>query len=147
MLRRSMLALVAALLALMAVIATPVVAFAQEIENDATAVAPVAGLHLDEFTVLIITSLLIPLATGLITKLSASATVKQILTALISTAVAIVTTSTQVDGTAIVSLATVQYALLSFAIATVGYLGLYKPHDANAKLAPDAGVDRLLFIT
>lgn len=139
--------LLAAALALATIFALPGVALAQEIENDATAVAPVAGLHLDEFTVLIITSLLIPLATGLITKVSASPTVKQILTALISTAVAIVTTSTQVDGTAIVSLATVQYALLSFAIATVGYLGLYKPHDANAKLAPDKGLERLLFIT
>lgn len=113
---------------------------AQEIPNDAPAVAPVAGLKLTEFTVLVITSLLIPLATGLITKLNASATVKQIVTLALSTVVGIVTTSTQADGTAIISLTTVQYALLSFAIAVVSYLGLYKPHDANARLAPNAGL-------
>lgn len=115
-------------------------ALAEDIPNDATAVAPVATLTLNAFTVLVITSLLIPLATGLVTKLAASATVKQIITAAISTVVGVVTTSTQVDGTAVVSLATVQYALLAFAIATVGYLGLYKPHQANAKLAPNTGL-------
>lgn len=110
------------------------------IEDEATAIAPVATLTLSEFTVLVIISLLIPLATGLVTKLQASATVKQVVTAAISTVVGIVTTSTQADGTAVVSLATVQYALLTFAIATVGYLGLYRPHDANAKLAPNSGL-------
>lgn len=115
-------------------------ALAQEIPNDAPAVAPVASLELNEFTVLVITSLLIPLATGLITKLSASATVKQIVTLALATAVGVITTGTQVDGTAIISLTTVQYALLSFAIAVVSYLGLYKPHDANAKLAANTGI-------
>lgn len=132
--------LFALVLGLMAVLATPSLVLAQEIPNDAPAVAPVAGLKLSEFTVLVITSLLIPLATGLITKISASATVKQIVTLALATVVGIVTTSTQVDGTAIISLTTLQYALLSFAIAVVSYLGLYKPHDANAKLAPNAGI-------
>lgn len=115
-------------------------AVAQEITDDATAVAPVASLTLSAFTVVIITSLLIPLATGLVTKLAASATVKQIVTAAISAVVGIVTVSTQADGTAVVSLATLQYALLSFAIAVVGYLGLYQPHNTNAKLAPNVGL-------
>lgn len=135
--RRFMLA-AAVLLAALIVPAT--YAGAQAIPNDATAVAPVASLTLSAFTVLIVTSLLIPLATGLLTKLQASATVKQVLTAAISAVVGIVTTSTQADGTAVISLATVQYALLAFAIATVGYLGLYKPHQANAKLAPNVGL-------
>lgn len=126
--------------ALAALLAAPGIAAGQEIQNDTTAVAPVASLTLSAFTVLVITSLLIPLATGIITKVHASALVKQICTAAIAAAVGIVTTSTQADGTAVISLATVQYALLAFAIATVGYLGLYKPHDTNAKLAPDIGV-------
>lgn len=136
--RRFLLAAAIALAALLGPAAT--MAAAEDIPNDATAVAPVATLTLNAFTVLVVTSLLIPLATGLVTKLAASATVKQIITAAISAVVGVVTTSTQVDGTAVVSLTTVQYALLAFAIATVGYLGLYKPHQANAKLAPNAGV-------
>ena len=141
--RRFLLAMTAIAVAVGALLFAPAAALAQEIENSDTAVAPVAGLHLDEFTVLIITSLLIPFLTGLATKVNAPASVKQIITAAISAIVGVVTTSTQVDGTAIISLTTVQYALLSFAIATVGYLGLYKPHDLDAKLAPDSGLERI----
>lgn len=136
--RRFLLAAAIALAALLGPGAA--MAAAEDIPNDATAVAPVATLTLSAFTVLVVTSLLIPLATGLVTKLAASATVKQIITAAISAVVGIVTTSTEADGTAVISLATLQYALLAFAIATVGYLGLYKPHQANAKLAPNTGV-------
>ena len=132
--------IVVAAIALWLLLGTAATAAAQVIENEDTAVAPVATLTLSAFTVLVVTSLLIPLATGLVTKLQASPTVKQIVTAAISAAVGIVTTSTQADGTAVISLATVQYALLAFAIATVGYLGLYRPHQTNAKLGPNMGV-------
>lgn len=116
------------------------VAAGQDIPNDAPAVAPVAELTLNAFVVLVISSFLIPLATGLITKLSASATVKQVVTLILSALTGVITTSTQVDGTAIISMTTVQYSLLALGIAIVSYLGVYQPHDANAKLAPDVGV-------
>ena len=128
------------LVALFGLIGTDaIMAGAQEIENDATAVAPTAALTLSAFTVLIVTSLLIPVATGLLTKAAASATVHQIVTAVISTIAGIITTSTQLDGTAVISLTTVQYAGLAFLIATAGYLGIYRPHDTNAKLVPEVG--------
>lgn len=132
--------LIAAAIVLAALLGPAAIAGAQEIPNDATAVAPVATLTLSAFTVLVITSLLIPVATGLLTKLQATATVKQVITAAIAAVVGIITTSSQADGTAVISLATVQYALLAFAIATVGYLGIYKPHALDAKLAPNAGL-------
>ena len=140
MLRRFMLALVAIALALAAVVASPSIAFAQEIPNDAPAVAPVASLTLSAFLVLVLTSFLIPAATGLLTKVNASATVKQVVTLILSALNGLVITSTLADGTALISAATAQYALLSLGIAIVSYLGIYKPHDANSKLMPDAGL-------
>lgn len=113
---------------------------AQDIPGDATAVAPVASLTVNAFLVVVLTSLLIPVATGLLTKANASPTVHQIVTAFIAMVSGVITTSTQLDGTAIISAATVQYALLAFLIATAGYLGIYRPHNTNAKLAPDAGL-------
>lgn len=139
MLRRALLVLAV----FFAAFFTALPAGAQEITEEAPAVAPVAVLELSSFTVLVITSLLIPFLTGLATRLQATATVKQIVTAFISAIVGIVTTSTQVDGTAVISLATLQYAMLAFFIATVGYLGLYKPHQADAKLTPDRGILKL----
>lgn len=124
---------------LFAVLIGPAIAGAQDIQNDATAVAPTAALTLSAFTVLVITSLLIPVATGLLTKAAASPTVHQIVTALISIVAGVITTNTQLDGTAVVSLVTLQYAGLAFLIATAGYLGIYRPHDTNAKLVPDVG--------
>lgn len=137
---RPLLAFVALILAMAAILFTPAVAFAQEIQGEDTAVAPVATLTLSAFSVLVLTSLLIPTLTGLVTRLNATATVKQIITALISTIAGVVTTASQIDGTAVISLATLQYAVLSFLIATVGYLGLYKPHQADEKLGPDIGI-------
>ena len=89
---------------------------------------------------LVIVSFLIPLATGLLTKVSASATVKQVVTLVLSAANGLMVTSTQVDGTALISATTAQYTLLSLGIAIVSYLGVYQPHDANAKLMPEVGV-------
>lgn len=137
MLRRALLVLAVFLAAFFT--ATGVAA-GQEIPNDAPAVAPVAELTLNAFGVLVISSFLIPLATGLITKLSASATIKQVVTLILSALTGVITTSTQVDGTAVISMTTVQYSLLSLGIAIVSYLGIYAPHDANQKLAPEVGL-------
>lgn len=137
--RRLLQAVAVLAVALFAVLLTPVAVFAQEIPNDAPAVAPVASLTLSAFVVLVVTSFLIPLATGILTKLAASPTVKQVVTLILSAINGLVVTSTQADGTALLSLATAQYTLLSLGIAIVSYLGIYKPHDVNAKLAPEAG--------
>jgi hypothetical protein len=127
-------------IALTALLAGPV--GAQEIPNDASAVAPVASLTLSAFMVLVLTSLLIPAVTGLITKSTASATVKQLVTLAVSALNGLVVTSTQSDGTALISATTAQYALLSLGIAIVSYLGIYKPHDLNNSraLMPDIGI-------
>lgn len=116
------------------------VAAGQEIPNDAPAVAPAAAITLNAFLVLAVTSFLIPVATGLLTRAAASVTLKQVVTLVLAAISGIVTTSTQVDGTAVISATTAQYALLSLGIAITSYLGIWKPHAINAKLAPEAGV-------
>lgn len=127
--------LTAAAIVAVVLVGPAVHAGAQEITDDTTAVAPVASLELSAFTVLVITSLLIPVATGIASRWIHSTTGLQIFTAAVSGISGAVTTSTQLDGTAVVSLATLQYALLAFLVATAGYLGIYRPHNANAKLA------------
>lgn len=125
---------------LAAIIGPAAIAGAQAIENDTTAIAPVASLTLSAFVVLVLVSFLIPVAVGLITKSTASATVKQVVLLVLSAVTGLVTTATQADGTAVISLTSVQYALLALGIAITSYLGIYKPHDTNAKLAPNAGI-------
>lgn len=118
-----------------------VAAIAQEVPpaDEAVALAPAAALTLSAFFVLVLTSFLIPLAVGLLTKLQASATVKQVLTLVLSAVTGLVTTATQADGTAVISASSAQYALLALGVAIVSYLGVYKPQDANARLAPTVG--------
>ena len=119
-----------------------VAAVAQEVPpaDQAPAVAPAAALTLSAFFVLVLTSFLIPLAVGLLTKLNASPTVKQVLTLVLSSITGLVTTATQADGTAVISATSAQYALLALGIAIVSYLGIYKPQGANARLAPNSGL-------
>lgn len=132
----------AGVLAVVAVCGAATGAAAQEVPQagDAPAVAPVQVLTLSAFFVLVLTSFLIPLATGLVTKLRASATVKQVVTLVLSAVTGLVTTATQADGTAVISATSAQYALLSLAVAVVSYLGVYGPHATNARLAPDRGI-------
>jgi len=92
------------------------------------------------FLVTMIVSYLIPLATALITKLSASALVKQLVTAFLSAVTGFLTVSAGANGTAVFSAQSVLFAALSFAIANISYLSIFKPHDADAKILPTAGI-------
>lgn len=115
------------------------VALAQEISNDASAVAPIGSLTLNAFTVTLLVSVLIPIATGIASRVIHSTTGLQIFTAAVATATGLITTATQLDGTAVLSLASLQLAAIDFVVATAMYLGIYKPHNVNAKLAGASG--------
>jgi len=97
-------------------------------------------LTLSALVVTMIVSYLIPAVTALLTKASASAGVKQFVTALLAAVNGLLVTATQVDGTAVVSKQAVVLALGSFIAAQAAYVGLYKPHAANAKIAPNKGL-------
>lgn len=124
---------------------TPVIGFhaiagAQDITDNATAVAPVASLTLSAFTVLVLSSFLIPVVNGLLVRSGASTVVKQIVAAFLSTIAGLLTTYTQLDGTAMLSLATLQYAMLSWLVAAAGYLAVFKPLGTNDQLLPNRGL-------
>lgn len=87
-----------------------------------------------------IVSYAIPALTALITKADASAWLKQFVTAFLAAANVLIVTATQADGTALLTKSTVLLALGSFLAAQASYVGLFKPHAVNAKLAPNVGL-------
>lgn len=99
-------------------------------------------LTLDALTVTVIVSLFIPIATGVVTKYTASATLKQVTTLVFSTVTGILAQGATDAGGAVLSKEAITAAVVSLIIAITSYLGIYKPHDINAKLAPDSGIGR-----
>lgn len=97
-------------------------------------------IHLSAFIVTLVVAYLIPLVTAFITKVSASTTLKQFVTLVLSAASGFITNATMQDGTAVFTKQALLFAVLSFATANVAYLGTWKPHDINAKTAPRAGL-------
>jgi hypothetical protein len=92
------------------------------------------------FVVTLIISYLIPLVTATITKLDASATVKQFVTAVLAAINGFLTNALTTDGGAFFSAQALLFAVLSFATAQTAYLGTYKPHRINSKIAPMKGI-------
>lgn len=97
-------------------------------------------IEFDAFTVTAVVSLLIPVLTGLFTKISASPTVKQALTIVLAGVNTLVVSNTLQDGRAVITKETALLWAVSTGIAITSYLGIYKPHDANAKLNPEHGL-------
>ena len=97
-------------------------------------------IEFDAFVVSALLSLVIPVLTGLITKVNAAPAVKQITTIVLAAVASLVATNTVQDGTAIISKETGLLWAMNTAIAITSYLGIYKPHNANAKLSPESGL-------
>lgn len=85
-------------------------------------------------------TVVLPALVALITKSMASPFVKQFVTALLAAITGLIVTSTQLDGTAVISEASALLALGTFLAAQASYRGLWRPHAINAKLAPAVGV-------
>ena len=88
--------------------------------------------------VTIIVSHLTPILTGLLTRINASASAKQVVAAFTG----LVASSTLADGTAVFSTSTLTLAAIAFVANQTAYLGLYRPHSANSYLLPNSGVVR-----
>lgn len=97
-------------------------------------------IQFDAFLVTALVSLIIPFFTGLLTKINASPTIKQVVTIVLAAVNTLVVSSTLQDGTAVISKENGLLWALSTATAVLSYLGYYKPHDANAKLSPESGI-------
>lgn len=99
----------------------------------------VSSFRIPALGVQLIIGLVIPFLTGLLTKLNASATVKQVVTIVLAGVSALIVSST-VGEEAVISWETLGYAALGWLVAVLSYLGLYQPHNLNAKTAPDKGI-------
>lgn len=88
-----------------------------------------------------ILTLLIPVATALLTRSTAVSWKKAVTTIVLGGAVTLLTVNQLPDGTALLTLQTMFDWLMTTAIAVVTYLGLWKPVLAvNQRIAPDFGI-------
>lgn len=85
-------------------------------------------------------SVAIPFVVGVVTKSSLHPTVKAIVTMFFSSVTALIVAHITDTGVSVISAEDALLALGSFLVATLSYLGLYKPVAANAKLAPKFGI-------
>lgn len=95
--------------------------------------------------VTIIMSLLIPLINGLLTKYTVSGAVKGVITLLMNTVMAFITTNASDTGAALFSLQTLMTATLGFIVSVATYAGIYRPakitsSTPDGKLGPTTGV-------
>lgn len=95
---------------------------------------------LSAMLVLLIVTMVLPALTAAITKSSASAGVKQFVTALLSAASGFLITATQLDGTAVLSKESAVLALSAFILAQATYWGFWRPHAINDKVVPAVGL-------
>lgn len=109
-------------------------------QSNEAVTAVTSQIQFDAFTVSAILAFVIPVLTGLFTKINAAPAVKQVVTIVLAAVASLISTSTMQDGTAIVSKETGLLWAMNVGIAITSYLGIYKPHDSNAKLSPESGL-------
>jgi hypothetical protein len=97
-------------------------------------------IQFDAFVVSAILSVIIPVLTGLLTKVTAAPAVKQVVTIVLAAVASLLATNTVQDGTAVISKETGMLWAMNLAIAITSYLGIYKPHDLDAKANPEFGI-------
>jgi len=84
-------------------------------------------LVLDAQIVVIVTALVIPFAVSLITKIHAPSWLKAVLAAVLSIVSGVIAVGTQMDGTALISKATVVAAVIAWITQGTAYARLLKP--------------------
>lgn len=84
-------------------------------------------MTIDALFVQSLLAIVIPLIVGVVTKMAAPAWLKSLAMIVLNGAAGIVTISTQADGTAVLSKATVVTGMLGIAQSVAMYYGLWKP--------------------
>lgn len=92
------------------------------------------------FVTTLIVGHVVPLLTALLTKVEASAGVKQLTTAVLSAISAFIVNATTIDGSASFSSETLTIAILTFLTANISYVALWKRHAIDAKVLPNKGI-------
>lgn len=89
----------------------------------------------------LILTIMIPVATALVTKASASTRTKAAVTIVLAAVVTLIGKSRMDNGPAIISAQAAYDWLISTVVAVGSYLGAWKPLvDVNAKAAPGVGI-------
>jgi hypothetical protein len=102
-------------------------------------------LELSATTVTVLVSVIIPIITGLLTKITTPPWVKSVVTIVLNAVNALVTTAVLADGTAVLSQGTLVTFIMGVVISVAAYAGVYKPANITSstpdgKLAPNKGV-------
>jgi hypothetical protein len=118
---------------------TTMISFREVLDQDDSVIVISAPL------VTLIVALLVPIVNGLLTKYTLSSAVKGMITLVLNTVVAFITTNMSDTGAALFSTQTLYTAALGFVISVAMYLGIYKPANLTSsklggKLAPDKGL-------
>lgn len=111
--------------------------FLQEAHDDTPAGL---GFTVSAALVAFVLTYLIPLATGLVTRLTAHPFLKYVVTAVLAAVTSIANAAVTNAGVAVISWNTVLLAIATFLGALLQYKALYKPVNMNAKLAPNSGL-------
>jgi hypothetical protein len=123
--------------ALGAVLLSPTLALAADtdLENSET-----TTFELSPLAVSVILGTLLPIITGLLTKLNARDWVKGLVNLVLSAVAGVITANLVVGGGAVVSDETLILAGISFVTSVASYFGFYQNVNLNAKLAPNSGL-------
>lgn len=92
------------------------------------------SVELAPLLVTALTSVVIPLLTGLLTKLDAPSSVKSITMLVLATVNGLIVNATMTDGSAVITKEAALAALISILTAAVSYDKLLKPIGATTKL-------------
>jgi hypothetical protein len=109
----------------------------EQVQNDA--------LHIPALVVSAGVGTLVPILNGLLTKVTLPSAVKGVITIILSAIVALITSATLADGTAVISWLTFLMWFLTTVGAIAAYVNIYKPLNLtsstpNGKLAPNSGI-------
>lgn len=94
--------------------------------------------------VTLISALLIPIVNGLLTRITVAGGVKGLITIVMNTIMAFITTNASDTGASVFSLQTLYTAVLGFLISVAIYAGVYRPAEITSsspagKLGPNSG--------
>lgn len=102
-------------------------------------------LALNAQTVGVLLSVVIPIVTGLLTKITTSSRVKQVLTIMLNAVTAVITTAVATDGSVYLDQSTIVHFVVGLVISLALYAGIYKPNGftsstPDGKLGPNKGL-------
>lgn len=117
----------------LAIFFTPALAGAQEVSGDDSLVDVVESITLNATLVLILVNFLLPIVNGIVLKANPRPIVAQIVSAGTAAISGFIVAAQQTDGSAVFTKQGILFAVISYLTQVATYVGVWKPHDINAK--------------